>query len=114
MKNIKNKKLDVPTPYQSPFANLFTNLPVEIQKKVVDLVFDTSAAWQTNTTLSINGVVLQQEGTVDDYIAIALITHLGHVSKITLTPYLITWDERPCWGVARPLVRISKQTNQEI
>ncbi|MCO5610401.1 hypothetical protein L7F22_064637 [Adiantum nelumboides] len=70
---------------------------------------DTGTVWRTGLTLHICGIRFQRGSTLNDKKAIQLACHLGLVNTVRLIPYLIeVYDDKPSWGVARTISRLSR------
>ncbi|MCO5584204.1 hypothetical protein L7F22_038127 [Adiantum nelumboides] len=69
----------------------------------------TGTVWRTGLTLHICGIRFQRGSTLNDKKAIQLACHLGLVNTVRLIPYLIeVYDDKPSWGVARTISRLSR------
>ncbi|MCO5579351.1 hypothetical protein L7F22_033206 [Adiantum nelumboides] len=85
------------------------NSPREIQEHIIDRIADTGTVWRTGLTLHICGIRFQRGSTLNDKKAIQLACHLGLVNTVRLIPYLIeVYDDKPSWGVARTISRLSR------
>ncbi|MCO5576299.1 hypothetical protein L7F22_030108 [Adiantum nelumboides] len=85
------------------------NSPLEIQEHIIDRIADTGTVWRTGLTLHICGIRFQRGPTLNDKKAIQLACHLGLVNTVRLIPYLIeVYDDKPSWGVARTISRLSR------
>ncbi|MCO5594866.1 hypothetical protein L7F22_048901 [Adiantum nelumboides] len=88
------------------------NSPLEIQEHIIDRIADTGTVWRTGLTLHICGIRFQRGSTLNDKKAIQLACHLGLVNTVRLIPYLIeVYDDKPSWGVARTISRLSRWTH---
>ncbi|MCO5587833.1 hypothetical protein L7F22_041785 [Adiantum nelumboides] len=104
----KNRKEDTHTSLEA--IKLFLlNSPLEIQEHIIDRIADTGTVWRTGLTLHICGIRFQRGSTLNDKKAIQLACHLGLVNTLRLIPYLIeVYDDKPSWGVARTISRLSR------
>ncbi|MCO5579483.1 hypothetical protein L7F22_033338, partial [Adiantum nelumboides] len=85
------------------------NSTLEIQEHIIDRIADTGTVWRTGLTLHICGIRFQRGSTLNDKKAIQLTCHLGLVNTVRLIPYLIeVYDDKPSWGVARTISRLSR------